>query len=192
VNYRFPEWKDANWNSYKRQSERYKIIKGYLGRDSVGAEIGVYKGGFAEFLLGHCKKLYLVDSWYRSGGYWQTGIPNDSRVDALINILKIHRDEIHSGQIIPVVDDSLNFLKSIKDRYFDFLYIDASHKYETTKHELEIAVNKVKPGGHILGDDYDPDPNSKQYGVYRAVNEFVTEQRAELVLDKGRQWGVRV
>jgi hypothetical protein len=192
VNYRFPEWKDANWNSYKRQKERYEVIKKYLGRGSVGAEIGVYKGGFAEFLLAHCKKLYLVDSWYRGGGYWQTEIPNDSRVDTLISILQIHREEIHSGQIVPIVEYSVNFLRSMDDHYFDFLYIDASHRYETTKQELEVAIRKVKPSGYILGDDYDADPSSKQHGVYRAVNEFVEEQRAELVLNRGRQWGVRV
>ena len=70
--YRFPRWKDASWNSFERQRERYETIRPFLGQDLVGAEIGVYKGGFGEFLLGHCRKLYLVDPWYRAGG---SGIP---------------------------------------------------------------------------------------------------------------------
>jgi hypothetical protein len=192
MHYRFPGWKDASWNSFRRQRERYEVIRTYLGTNAVGAELGVYKGGFGEFLLPHCRKLYLVDPWYRLGGYWQSGLKDDSRVESLIEILIVYRAEINAGQVEVVVEYADKFLASMRDRWFDFVYIDSSHSYEQSKKELDAALDKIKYGGMLLGDDYDPDPDSNQYGVYRAVNEFVASHDVELVFVNSRQWGVRV
>ena len=188
--YRFPRWKDATWNSFDRQRERYEIIRPFLGENLVGAEIGVYKGGFGEFLLGHCRKLYLVDPWYRAGPFWNSGIPDDSRVDTVINILSIYKSEIESGIVEVVVDYSRNFLRSVGDRRFDFLYIDSSHRYEETLAELSLAQATLKAGGFLFGDDFDPDPASKQHGVYRAVVQFAADTGARMVVNESRQWGL--
>lgn len=192
VPYRFAAWKDARWNSYDRQRERYEAIRPYLGANSVGAEIGVYKGGFGEFLLPHCRKLYLVDPWYRLGGYWQSGLPNDSRAETVIEILTVYKADIDSGKIEVIVDYGANFLAGMRDRWFDFLYLDGSHEYEQTKKDLLQAMPKMKPGGVLLGDDFDPDPASNQHGVFRAVNEFIAERGLTMVLNSSRQWGARV
>lgn len=191
MSYRFPEWKDASWNSYERQKSRYDKIKAYIKKNSVGAELGVYKGGFGEFLLPNCKKLYLVDPWYRTGGFWNSGIENDSRVDTVIDILTKYKAELESGQVQLVVEYAVHFLRSMKDGTFDFLYLDSSHKYEDSRKEIDIALRKMKPGGIILGDDYDPRPESNQYGVYKAVMETVDQGRGELVFVDSRQWGLR-
>lgn len=190
--YRFPKWKDATWNSFERQRERYQAIAPFLGKDAVGAEIGVYKGGFADFLLPHCRKLYLVDVWYRAGGFWSTGIHDDSRVATVIEILKAYKPEIERGQVEPVVEWSDRFLRSMPDRSFDFIYIDASHSFEETAVELVLAASKLKPDSCLLGDDYDPDPASKQHGVFLAVNAMVAAGVGTLVLDASRQWGLRI
>lgn len=190
--YRFPRWKDAPWNSYKRQKARYEIIRPYLGTHSVGAEIGVYKGGFGEFLLEHCKKLYLVDAWYRHAPYWKSGIEGDSRVDTVIDLLSKYRNEIHEGRVEVVVEYSDNFLRNIGQNTLDFIYLDSSHQYQATAEELALASRAVKPGGILLGDDYVADPNSIHYGVCRAVTELVQANGAELMFTESRQWGVRV
>jgi len=190
MNYRFPHWKDASWNSYERQLARYKAIQPFLGTNQIGAEIGVYKGGFGEFLLQHCSKLYLVDPWYRDRAFWDTDIENDSRVDTVINILTAYKSEIENGIVDVVVDYSENFLRSVEDEFFDFIYVDSSHKYENTLSELRTAYRTIKKNGYMFGDDYDPDPKSHQHGVFRAVNEFAAEEGAELVLNETRQWGL--
>lgn len=190
--YRFPKWKDATWNSFQRQRERYEVISPFLGQDAVGAEIGVYKGGFAEFLLPHCRKLYLVDVWYRAGGFWNTGIDSDSRVATAMEILKTYRSEIEAGRVEPAVEWSGHFLRSMPDRHFDFIYIDASHSFKETAIELVLAASRLKPGSYLLGDDYDPDPSSRQHGVFLAVNDMVTAGVGDLVLDASRQWGLRI
>lgn len=190
MDYRFPRWKDASWNSFNRQQERYKVIKDFLGEDAIAAELGVYKGGFGEFLLGHCRKIYLVDWWYRSGGFWNSGIDKDSKVDTVINILEVYKSEIESGRVEVVIETTNNFLSSMEDGTFDFIYLDASHSYESTVQELRAALPKMKSGGRMFGDDYDPNPESKQHGVYRAVNEFIAGTGAKMIVDETRQWGV--
>jgi hypothetical protein len=190
MEYRFPHWKDATWNSFERQQVRYQAIRPLLGTSLIGAEIGVYKGGFGEFLLPHCSKLYLVDPWYRSGGMWDSGLERDSRVDTVIQLLTAYKREIEEGRIEVVVEYSQNFLRSMSDAYFDFLYIDSSHRYEDTIAELHAAYAKLRKGGLLLGDDYDPDPASHQHGVFRAVNQFASEIGARLVLNKTRQWAL--
>jgi hypothetical protein len=90
-----------------------------------------------------------------------------------------------------IVDYSENFLRGVSNGFFDFVYIDASHRYEATLNELHLAYPKVKKGGFLFGDDYDPDTASRQHGVYRAVNEFAIEQKLALILNQTRQWGLR-
>lgn len=192
IPYRFPLWKDSTWNSYERQKERYEVVKPHLGFGQIGCEVGVYKGGFAEFLLHHCSKLYLVDTWYRSKPFWDTRIPKDSRVDTVISILSVYKSEIEAGAVEIVVDTSFNFLNNMPDKHFDFIYYDSSHKYEDTIRELNLVIKKIKNGGILFGDDYDPNPRSRQHGVYRAVNEFGNAVGAELILNSARQWGLRL
>lgn len=192
IQYRFPKWKDASWNSFERQLARYRAIAPFLGSNQIGAEIGVYKGGFGEFLLPHCEKLFLVDPWYRANPWWASGLPNDSRVETVINILQTYKEDIQNGRVEVVVDYSDNFLQSVANGFFDFVYIDASHRYEDTLIELRLAYPKIKKGGFLFGDDYDPDMASRQHGVYRAVNEFAAVNKLALVLNQTRQWGLRV
>lgn len=51
----------------------------------------------------------------------------------------------------------------------DFLYIDADHSYRGVSADLEAWVPHVKPGGLIVGDDYD---SSLYPGVKEAWDEF--------------------
>lgn len=194
IDYRFPKEKDASWNSYDRQRERFETIEHLLPHDSVGAEIGVYKGGFAEFLKTRTRLLYLVDPWYRLSPFWGGARkPEMSSVAALINILTVHREEIEAGKILVVPDFGANFLRSLPENYFDWIYLDASHQYEHTFAEIEAAVRCIKSDGVLIGDDYDRDPASKQHGVYRAVNEFVARNASHsVVLAKKRQWAISI
>jgi hypothetical protein len=192
MEYRFPRYKDASWNSYARQFQRYSVIKHLLGADSIGAEVGVYKGGFGEFLLPHCRRLYLVDPWYRLKPFWGVAEKKNSAVRAFIEILTVYEEEIEAGRVQVILDFAEPFMRSLAPRSLDWIYLDASHSYEATMQELEAAQNVVRKGGYIIGDDYDPDPASNQHGVYRAVNEVLRQTDRQLLVDDSRQWAFRV
>lgn len=192
MEYRFPKYKDASWNSYDRHMQRYQTIKHLLGENAIGAEIGVYKGGFGEFLRQHCKQLYLVDPWHRLKPYWGAATPENSSVRAFNNILQVYADEIERGTVQVVAEFSVPFLLSLPDAHLDWIYLDASHLYEDTAAELRASLRVVRKGGYIIGDDYDPDPSSKQHGVFLAVNEVVKKEGFVLCVNTGRQWAFQM
>ena len=50
----------------------------------------------------------------------------------------------------------------------DAIYLDASHEYESVVADLVAYWRVLRPGGVLIGDDFD----SSWPGVVRAVNEF--------------------
>jgi|ERR1035437_1087246 hypothetical protein len=58
-----------------------------------------------------------------------------------------------------------------KDDRLAFVFIDASHKYEDVKKDIQAWLPKVKTNGYIGGHDYHPD----WQGVIDAVKEVIGE-----------------
>ena len=56
------------------------------------------------------------------------------------------------------------------DLYFDFVFIDADHRYESVKADILGWMPKVRKGGVIAGHDYKW-PGKRHPGVKRAVDE---------------------
>ena len=61
--------------------------------------------------------------------------------------------------------------KKVKDNSLDFIYLDASHDYESVKEDIETWLPKMKKGSIISGDDY----VVCWPGVIRAVNEVFSK-----------------
>ena len=144
-----------------------------LEPEGIGVEVGVAYGSFTKTLLKEAKptKLHLVDSW-DSERY----SPGKLKVEARFE------DEIRSGQVMVNQGLSVDVMPNFDDRYFDWIYLDTNHSYETTAAELKLAAQKVKPGGLILGHDYCiGNPVAPYvYGVIPAVNEFCVTAAWEL------------
>ena len=72
----------------------------------------------------------------------------------------------HFNNITLHSDFSYNVVDKFEDKYFDFIYIDASHEYEDVKKDIELYLPKTK---HLIGGhDYQPE----WPGVVKAVNEI--------------------
>lgn len=83
-----------------------------------------------------------------------------------------------------IKNDSLDESGKYEDGYFDIVYIDASHDYESVKSDILAWLPKVKTGGIICGDDYTPG----WPGVVNAVNE-VFENQVNVV--GNQQWWIK-
>lgn len=151
----------------------------YLDKGLIIAELGVFKGDFSQEIYNICRPatLYLVDLFE---GIVQSGDVHGENV------------EFHSGEslsklvisrfckfpnIIIKKTDSVEFLKSFSDCYFDFIYIDSSHQYLHTKKELNESLRVIKNGGIIAGHDYD---KKQFFEVCNAVDEFCLENNLHL------------
>lgn len=177
------------------ESIRGPIIDKYLPKNGIGAELGVLKGTFSRVLLNRTKaqELHLIDPWYFLDAEWPWVGENTSTVDALCIILQKNKKEINEKKIFVHVQDDLMVLKDFPDNYFDWAYIDSSHAYQHTVMELEILHKKVKSSGIICGDDWRPDANHRHHGVYKAVNEFMTEYNYDLIYanEDNLQWFIK-
>jgi len=178
--------------SRKNINIRIKALEKYLPKESVGAELGVFKGRFSVALLNKVNPnlLYLIDPWYLGGTKWEWATGNKSTIDALYNVLKRFKNNIDNGSVKVCVDSDIDALEKMQSNSLDWVYIDSSHEYEHTKIELDLLCKKIKKGGIIAGDDWYPDASHKHHGVYKAVQEFINLGKIELLYygEDDKQW----
>jgi hypothetical protein len=110
------------------------------------------------------------------GPEWDWDGEETSTVEAFANILMRFEPQIMKGQIIPHVAFDLELIPEFGDSYFDWVYVDTTHKYDQTVAELNALVPKMKSGGVIAGDDWFDEPDHIHHGVSVAVKEFVEAQ----------------
>jgi Methyltransferase domain len=121
------------------------------------AEVGSYKGEFAQVILARCNpaELHLIDLDF---GLLDRALAGDARVRR------------HLGP-------SHQMLGQFPDDFFDWVYIDADHSFAGTSRDAQAAAPKVKPGGYLVFNDFAHiDPFLGAYGVHRAVVEFAIGQ----------------
>lgn len=131
-----------------------------MPKNAVVAEIGVDRGRFAEriYEVTQPQMLHLIDVF-----------AHEHQFEAVKGIFE-EKQNVETHQINSTAAGNL-----FKDEYFDWIYIDTDHTYETTKAELNAFSSKIKPGGFISGHDYFQVgiSNGFSYGVMSAVHEFV-------------------
>lgn len=91
--------------------------------------------------------------------------------------------EKENSNVILISSTSLSAAKMFNDEYFDFVYIDAAHDYDSVCKDLNAWYPKVKCGGIFSGHDYVTVSNlNEEYGVVEAVEEFVKDNNIVLFL----------
>jgi hypothetical protein len=139
-----------------------------LPRRGVAAEIGVAFGDFTEQILerNNPAKLYLIDSW--ESRRYQEGLARIEQKFA--TAIAKNSIEIRRGY-------STEKLSEFDDNFFDWVYIDTNHSFDTTWKELQLADRKVKKRGQIAGHDFCTGNAIKPvpYGVVEACAKFCRE-----------------
>lgn len=190
----------ASLFGFGRKARGREFILELFPQNSIGAEIGVHMGDFAERILAIVKprEVHLIDPWeYQSaetfkeaiyGGQARGGQAElDERFEVVRNRFK---DGIASGQVRIHRGYSSDVLEQFPGEYFDWTYVDGDHRYEAAKQDLELSFIKTKPGGFISGDDY-REGGWWDGGVKRAVDEFVHEKQVTIVAMHERQFVLR-
>lgn len=146
-----------------------------LPKEAVVAEIGVDEGKFSRMINRICRpsKFHLVD-------IWGTDRFHDGKYEGVKSYFK---DEIARGDVVITKKLSTEAANDFEDAYFDWIYIDTDHMYETTRDELCLFAPKMKSGGIIAGHDYVKGNwiSSLRYGVVEAVHEFCVKYNWELL-----------
>ena len=140
------------------------FCKDELNDSLIGCEIGVFKGNnslaFLHFL--DIRELHLIDVDFS---------PLRSVVYRKRNIF------LHECK-------SSNVFKSFPDFFFDFIYIDGNHSFESCLTDLMLYYPKLKHGGVIGGHDF----SVKYIGVIHAVLLFAKIHDIRIYGDLEKEW----
>lgn len=155
-----------------------------IPKNSIGIELGVWKGDSSEKFLKHARHVHLVDSWspipYESsdehGDYEQylnryeklVGSKDPKAFQEFYD--NIYQSVVERFKNAPITIHRMStaeFFSSFSEKV-DWVYVDADHSYAGCLKDLENSFKVIKPGGYIFGDDYTNKP-----GVRMAVDDFV-------------------
>jgi hypothetical protein len=123
---------------------------------SEGAEIGVYKGIYAEKLFNSIPNLHLncIDAWQAYSGY------NVFNTQARAKKLYEEATKRLSKYNVTIIRKfSMDALDDFEKRSLDFVYIDANHALPWVMDDICWWSRKVRRGGIVAGHDYWEDKN---------------------------------
>lgn len=149
----------------------------------LGVELGSYKGDFASHILNNWNgNLICIDLFDREDNYDLNKIngfyAKDVQKNTVLNNFN-HNTRNNRNNILTIQSDTISAAKFFPDNYFDFIYIDADHRYESVIKEMHAWYPKLKSNGLFSGHDYLPnfDHSLKNNNIFQPHNpsEFVGE-----------------
>ena len=132
-----------------------KEVSKHLPEKSICVELGVFRGDFSPDILKILmpKVLHLIDPFEvgndKNGvvDYATLGKTAYSNDKDYINVITRFSNEIKSGQVVVGRNYSYDAVNKFPNKYFDFIYIDACHLYESVKCDLRDYLPKLKETG---------------------------------------------
>jgi hypothetical protein len=152
-----------------------------------GIEVGVF--------VGKGLKNFLKNPFFKEGKFYGVDIYREIKDKPEINDMNwpqaqldvFYIDRLKTYLFDPNVDIIRGFSKEsstlFPDNYFDFIYLDAAHDYDSVLEDLNCWWSKLKEGGLMSGHDYFPDKRiwrGKEVGVFQAVKTFVEKNNIKV------------
>ncbi len=166
---------------------RDKILD-FMPQNGIVAELGVALGSFSEKIIRTLqpKMFYAIDLFEleKFPTLWEM-----QTVDVFNG--KTHEEfyaekfesEISNGIVHLKKGLSWDILAEFQDLFFDVIYIDAGHTYDSVKKDAALASRKIKHDGFLIFNDYimfDYIVN-EPYGVVQVVNELCVHENFEMI-----------
>lgn len=166
------------WFSARQCAELFKSIVTQVKPNSKIVEVGSWKGRSSVFASRAAaisgSTVYCVDTWEgnKGEGLDHPTVRIAQTEDVFSQFLK-NTSLYGSDNIIICRGDSAEVASSWGHGPIDFLFIDASHDYDSVLKDLRAWVPRVKPGGIICGDDWNLDDCIELKGsVRKAFEDF--------------------
>lgn len=145
-------------------------------------EIGTWKGQSSAFLAveiinsGKQIQLDCIDNF--TGSTIEPGQMYDpvNQAGQLYNAF-VHNMKPVEGHYLAIKGDSAGSAALYDDASLDFVFIDATHNYESFRADLLAWFPKVKLGGLIAGHDYAP----AYPGIIKAVTDHLAQEKVDVM-----------
>jgi predicted O-methyltransferase YrrM len=160
---------------YGKQEDALERIK----KNGDYLELGTLRGDYASKMLNVLdpQQLFLLDIFDNS-----TNLDDDSFFEGK-DQLEYVTNRFKNYSCITILKHDIDLIasnKTIKDKKFDYVYLDIANSYGSFKSQFYTALSFLKPDGILGVNDYtrnNYDPNSKNkvevFGVIQVVNEFL-------------------
>lgn len=175
-----------------------------IPKNSIGIEIGVWRGYTSEKFLEKASHLHLVDSWSvipyqgsKEHGNYENYISKYADMVGSTNPEDFQKyyDNIYESVCEKFEGENVTIHRMTSSEFFkifkqtvDWIYIDGDHSYAGCLQDLENSKNLIKKGGSIFGDDY----RKEKLGVKKAVNEFVEKYNLQINIYAGDQYQINL
>ncbi len=165
------DWRDVG--GCGNSTEFYDMLIKTLPGNARVLEMGVFYGRGLVYLSKHSTfEIYGVDQFKVSEMPHQRGeIDTDTKfyLHCLGNLFK------HGAarKVTLIALNSLSASSLFEDHFFDCVFIDGKHDYDSVMEDIATWENKVKRGGFLAGDDY----VLPWGGVIEAVDSFFPNRK---------------
>lgn len=176
----------------EQNAARIRVLN-HMPKNSVGAEIGVHIGNYADKILNIVKPLhlYLIDPWMIVNGEGYDNSlygKNFTSQQELDNRYQLVYEKFRENKNVEIIKEfSKNAAKQIPDESLDFIYVDGDHTYEGVCLDFDLFYSKIKPFGFIYGDDY-TDRHWFGTGVIDALHKQLYEKNLRLIFLDAEQY----
>jgi len=145
-----------HWNDYPcDKTSLEKLMKSELKEGIKVLEIGAWLGRttilFMELIQGY-GSLYVVDNWHGTD-FWNHEVES-AKVFDYFYLYCINIKEKGFYEDVKIINmSSSQACEIVKDDFFDIIFLDADHRYQSVKSDIFNWYPKLKEGGLFIGHD---------------------------------------
>ncbi len=165
--------------------DQMRYVAGLLSQSGVTApsilEIGVGFGTFSKFLIETFvpRRFAAVDvfTFHEYEELWGINVADQLKGRLHADFYRDELSAMFGGELIIEQGLSHEGLSRLPDASFDVIYIDAGHAYPDVIVDGRLSLEKVRPGGYLIFNDYTMTDHLSRvdYGVVKAANELIDE-----------------
>ena len=173
-----------NSKIFKFTKDNRAYIIRQLNKNSIIAEIGVWKGDFSFEIFKYTspRKLVLVDPWLYNKNI--RGCAPQVNGKEPLNQSYFDQAKLSTfkkfngyGNVAILDTTSKNASEKYKDNFFDYIYIDGEHSYKAVYEDLTFWYPKLKNNGKIFGDDFYWREEDNSFSVKEAYYDFISKHK---------------
>lgn len=141
-------------------SSRFDLCASVINESKVTnfAEIGVWRGEFAEHILRDCPSIdryYMVDPWRHLDDWNKPANVMDSEFEEIFSEA-MDRTAFASDKRVVLRATTKQALAELHNAELGAVYIDSDHTLKGITVDLISVYDRIRPDGYILGDDFVP------------------------------------
>ena len=153
-------------------------------------QIGAYTGDATVWLVDNI--LTQANSVLEDVDIWTGSDEDEHKAMDWADIERVYDSRIaFRPNVIKYKMDSREYLRSVEEPTFDFIYIDGDHTAEGVLQDAVLAWRLLKPGGIIAFDDYLwTDPRGIEYQPGWSIDTFVgiVKDDSEVLVSNSQVW----